>query len=60
MNGYIAFYNGKRIEIYAETKAQANEKAQGIFSPPRSKKHMVTVVLAETNGLEVLHSTTEV
>lgn len=48
MNGYIAFsHTGKRAEIYAETLADASRKAQDLFKPPKSKRHMVSVTLAE-------------
>ena len=56
MNGYVAFYNSKRIEIYAETLFAAKKKAIAEFKVPKSKEHMVTVVLAETNGEQVTHT----
>lgn len=53
MNGYIAFYNGKQIEVYANTSYEAQEKAILQFKPPKSKKHMVDVHLAEKDGNQV-------
>ena len=50
MNGYIAFYNGKKTEIFADTLFGAREKAVAFFKPPRSKAHMVHVHLAESNA----------
>lgn len=59
MNGYIAFYNGKKEEVFAETAYQAQLKAIDIFKPAKSKRHMVHVVLAEKNGEQVTHTATE-
>lgn len=60
MNGYIGFYNQKpQIEIYAETKFQALDKAIAHFNPPKSKKHLVFVELAEKDGETVIHSPSE-
>lgn len=55
MNGYIAFFNGKRIEVYADNLYQAKLKAIAEFKAPKSKAHMVSVVLAEKNGEQVVH-----
>ena len=57
MNGYICFYKGKRIEVYAETTAQAQRKAAEQL---RAKKHWeVSVCLAEKNGEQVIHQPQE-
>lgn len=55
MNGYVCFYKGKRIEILAETSAQAQTKAAAKLKA--KKPWEVTVVLAEKNGEQVVHST---
>lgn len=55
MHGYIGFYNGKRVEIYADSLYQAKLKALDHFKPPKSKVHMVSVVLAEKDGEAVTH-----
>lgn len=55
-NGYIAFYNNKRIELYAPSLYAAKLKAIEQFKAPKSKQHMVSVVLAEKNGEEVTHT----
>lgn len=56
MNGYVCFYNGKRIEVYADSLFAAKEKAVFIFKAPKSKRHMVSVMLAEKGGREVVHN----
>ena len=56
MNGYIAFYKGKQVEVYAETSYQAQEKAAVMFKVKPAKSYDVTVVLAERNGEQVVHS----
>jgi hypothetical protein len=56
MNGYIAFFNGKQTEIHAETQYAAKVKAEEFFKPVKSKKHLITVVLAEKEGKQVVHT----
>lgn len=56
MNGYIALFNGKRIEVYADTSYQALLKAREIFKPAKSKRHLVSVTLAEKDGEPVIHT----
>lgn len=49
MNGYIAFFNRQRAEVYADTLFEAKTKAIAQFKAPKSKQHMVSVTLAETD-----------
>ena len=58
MNGYIAFYKGKRCEVYADTSYQAQQKAALNFKAKKS--YEVTVMLAEKNGEQVTHSTSAI
>ena len=55
VNGYIAFYRGKQIEVYANTTYEAQSKAAAMFKARKS--HEVTVMLAERDGQQVVHST---
>ena len=55
MNGYICFYRGKRLEIYAQTSLEARDKAAAQFKA--RKAYEVTVMLAEKSGEQVTHST---
>jgi hypothetical protein len=55
MNGYIAFYKGKQLEVYAETSYEAQEKAAVMFKVKPAKSYEVTVVLAELGGKQVVH-----
>ena len=55
MNGYICFYRGKRLEVYAETSLEARDKAAAQFKT--RKAYEVTATLAEKNGEQVTHST---
>jgi len=57
MNGYIAFYKGRRIEVTAETSYQAQQIAAAKFRAKHS--YDVTVVLAEKDGKPVTHVPTE-
>lgn len=54
MNGYVAFFRGKRTEVYAETSYEAQKKAAAFFKAKKS--YDVTVVLAERDGEEVVHT----
>lgn len=56
MNGYIAFYDNKRLELYAETLWEATVKARVTFRAPKSRQHLVTVMLAEQDGEPVVHT----
>ena len=53
MNGYVCFFKGKRIEVYADTSYQAQQKAAAIFKA--KKAYEVSVTLAELNGEQVTH-----
>lgn len=53
MNGYIAFYKGKRTEVHANTSFEAQQKAAQQFKAKKS--YEVTVVLAEKDGQQVTH-----
>ena len=48
--GYIALYQGRRHELYAESLYAAKVAALEYFKPPKSKRHLVSVHLAEING----------
>lgn len=58
MNGYIAMYEGRRIEISGEGLAIYPAKRQAIaaLKVPRNKEHKVTIMLAEKDGQAVVHT----
>ncbi len=56
MNGYVCFYNGKRHEVKAKTSFDAHKQAVAFFKPPRSKMYTVSVMLAEIDGVPVVHT----
>ena len=45
--GYLAFFNNKIAEVYADTAYQARLKAVTYFKPAKSKQHMVHVQCAQ-------------
>lgn len=45
MRKYKAFYDGKCIEVQAESSYQAQQKAIAFFRPPKRNAHMVHVVV---------------
>ena len=59
-NGYIAFFNNRKVEVYADTRFKAQELAVAHFKPAKSKRHMVHVVIAESQGQPVIHSTASI
>lgn len=58
MNSYIAYYNGNKIEVQAESSYSAQLKAAKHFKAKKS--YQVSVVLCEVNGETVLHKTSEI
>ena len=50
LNGYIAFYEGKQVEVRAKSLYAAKLKALELFKPTKRKAHMLSVVLAEKDG----------
>jgi hypothetical protein len=55
MNGYVGFFNGQRVEVYAETSYEAYKKAVEHFKPRKSQTHLVHVHLAEVDGEPYVH-----
>jgi hypothetical protein len=54
MNIYNAFYNGKSIEVEADSSYHAQLKAAEIFKAKKS--YMVTIALVQlASGKEVIH-----
>lgn len=61
MNKYVCFWKDRRLEVEAETSYEAQQKAVVLFQSQlkrtRVKGHDVTVMLAEKDGEQVVHST---
>lgn len=51
--GYLAFFNGKQAEVWANGLYEAKQKAVAYFKPAKSKVHMVSVHLCEKNNEQV-------
>ena len=60
MNGYIAFYAGKELEVFATSQYAAKCIAVEKFKAPKSKQHMVSVMLCQKDGEQVTHSTSSI
>ena len=52
-NGYIAFYKGKQMEVYADSSYEAQKKAAERFKA--KKTYDVTVKLATKDCDQVVH-----
>lgn len=58
MNGYIALYRGKQVEVYAATSYQAQCRAAEVLNVRPNKSHEISVYLCErADGSPVTHST---
>ena len=61
MNGYKCMWNGKELDIYADTAFQAQEMATAVFQKTAGRKKVksydVRVYLCELNGEQYYHST---
>ncbi len=58
MNGYIAHWQGKRVEVYADTLYGAQCEAVKVLQAGTRRKvkgHEVSVMLAEKDGVPVVH-----
>lgn len=54
MNGYVAYVESIRHEIYADDLAKAYAAARALYKG-RKKYPSVNVILAELNGVQVTH-----
>lgn len=54
--GYIAYYNGKQAEVWANGLFSAKNLAADHFKVPTHKRHLVTVILAEVDNEPVAHT----
>ena len=43
MNGYIAMYNGKKVEVYADTSYSAQKQAAALFRLAEKNRYKVSV-----------------
>ena len=55
MNGYIAYYNNKKIDVYADTSYQAQQRAAKVLNVSEKNRYKITVILAEKNNQQVTH-----
>lgn len=53
--GYVAFYSGRRVEVYANTLYEAKQRVVKHLKVPPKREHMVSVMLAEVGGKGVTH-----
>lgn len=60
MNGYIAFYNGKRIEVYAATLLAARNEAAKLLQVKAKNAYKIAIALAEKNGEQVVNAPQDV
>jgi len=59
--GYIFFFHGKRIELYAPTYLKAKEIAIAHFKPSKKNLGMVHGMAAEdAEGKPIVHSTASI
>lgn len=54
MNGYICLFKGKRVEVFADTSYQAQQKASALLKARKS--YEVVVMLAQLDGKQYTHN----
>lgn len=55
--GYVAFFEGDKVGLYASSLYQAKLRALSYFKPSKRKTNLVSVILAErADGTEVTHT----
>lgn len=57
INGYVAIYKGKSVEVRGEglTLWEAKKQAIQKLQVPRKDQHLVSIMLAEQDGQPVVH-----
>ena len=59
LNGYICFWKGQKVEVYADTTYNARNVAHNLFKEKAGRKKVnsydITVMLAEKDGKQVTH-----
>lgn len=56
---YIAFFNGKQMEVKAETSYQAQQKAALLWGAGRRAWNITVVLAQKADGNTVVHSGAE-
>lgn len=56
MNTYIAFFNGRQLEVQADSQYEAVLKARIELKVSKRKEGLLSVVLAAKQGEAVVHS----
>ena len=56
LNGYVVFYNGKRLEVYAATSYAAQQEAAKQLNVKPKKQYLISVALCERAGEQVIYS----
>lgn len=60
-NGYVVFsHDGRRAEVYSDSLFKAVDLARVFFKTPKSKRHLVHGMIAERDGVPVVHSTAQI
>ena len=55
-NLYVIFYNGRRGSVKASGLYEAKQKAVKLFGVTKKNEHMVSVVLAEKDGVPATYT----
>ena len=57
LNGYITFYQSKRLEIYAASSYAAQKETARLLKISPKKEYLISVCLCESKGEQVYQST---
>lgn len=58
-NGYVAFYKGKKYEVYGDTLLKARDALAAHLKLPPKKHSDINITLAQKGGKDVVHTPTE-
>ena len=57
-NEYMAFYKGKKAVIHTDTTYHAQLEAANVMGVKPKQRHMISIVLCESQGKQVEHTIT--
>lgn len=60
MNGYVGMYNGSKVEVYADSIWDAKQKALKLLNVPKKKQGLMSIMLAEVNGMGYIHNASSI
>lgn len=60
MNLYKVFFDKRSFEVYGDNQYEAQQKAVKLFGLKPKSAYKITIVLLKKNGVDIMHSTSEI